>query len=347
MLLNRKENPHGGDIYNRPGVLDFSSNINPEGMPACVKQAVIDAAQTSEVYPDPCCVELRQAIAREERLPVGWILCGNGSAELIYSFAYSLPETQPALIVSPSFSEYGAALRAAGVRAEHYLLKEEQDFRLTDDFLKTDFRQYSAVFLCSPNNPTGITVEPELIRSIAKSGVRLFLDLCFLDLTDDPARYDLPRLLRGFPNVTVLRAFTKNYAMAGLRLGYVLSSDHAFLQTVCEKTPCWNVSTVAQQAGIAAMGCGEWLRRSVAFIRAERERMAEELRACGVRVYPGEADFLLLYSEKDLYEQLLEQGILTRDCSNYVGLRKGFLRVAVRKREENDRLLSAIWEVTK
>ena len=347
MLLNPKENPHGGDIYSRPVLLDFSSNINPEGMPERVKQAVIDAAQTCQVYPDPCCRDLRQAIACAEQVPDEWILCGNGSAELIYSFAYSLPKEKPALIVSPSFSEYGAALHAAGIRTEHYLLKEAQDFRLTDDFLKTDFRQYGAVFLCSPNNPTGITVEPELICAVAKSGVRLFLDLCFLDLTDDPARYDLPRLLREFPNVTVLRAFTKNYAMAGLRLGYVLSSGRAFLQTMSEKVPCWNVSTVAQRAGIAAVGCGEWLRRSVAAIRSERERMTEELQGCGVRVYPGEADFLLLYSEKDLHERLLERGILTRDCSNYVGLRKGYLRVAVRKREENDRLLSAIREVTR
>lgn len=347
MLLTPKENPHGGDIYSRPALLDFSSNINPEGMPERVKQAVISAAQVCQVYPDPCCRDLRQAIARAEQVPDEWVLCGNGSAELIYSFAYSLPKTAPALIVSPSFSEYGAALRAAGVRIEHYLLKEARDFRLTDDFSKTDFRKYGAVFLCSPNNPTGIAVEPELIRTVAKSGVRLFLDLCFLDLTDDPARYDLPHLLRAFPNVTVLRAFTKNYAMAGLRLGYVLSSDGAFLQIMSEKAPCWNVSTVAQRAGIAAVGCGEWLRRSVAVIRAERERMTEELQACGVRVYPGEADFLFLYSEKELYERLLERGILTRDCSNYVGLQKGYLRVAVRKREENDRLLSAIREVTK
>ncbi|MGN1074024.1 MAG: aminotransferase class I/II-fold pyridoxal phosphate-dependent enzyme, partial [Eubacteriales bacterium] len=208
--------------------LDFSANINPCGMPEAVRQALIRAAADCTAYPDPYCTALREKIAAAERVPESCVLCGNGAAELIYQYAYALPKDRPALIAAPSFCEYEQALCAAGIAAEHYLLREEDGFRLTGDFLRTDFSRYGAVFLCSPNNPTGITAEPALIRAAAASGVRLFCDFCFLDLTETPEKYDIPALIRDYPNLTVLRAFTKSYAMAGVRLGYMLCGDAAF-----------------------------------------------------------------------------------------------------------------------
>ena len=271
-------------------------------------------------------------------------MCGNGAAELIYAFAYALPRDKKALIISPAFCEYETALMAAGIGAEHYELSETDGFRVTDALLNVDFTKYGAVFLCSPNNPTGFTVDADIVRALANTGVRLFLDLCFLDLTDDPGKYDIPALLRDFPNVIVLRAFTKSFAMAGVRLGYLLCADEAFMKRLSNQTQCWNVSSLAQAAGVAALDCGDWLRSSVKDIHRERERLTEGLRSLGVRVYPGEANFLLLYTEADLYGELLKRGVLIRDCSNYVGLRKGFYRIAVRTPEENAALLAAVKE---
>lgn len=347
MFINKEKNPHGGDIYSRRTDIDFSSNINAAGMPERVKDAIISSAENCDVYPDPYCTELRWAISEFENVPRDTILCGNGAAEMIYSFAYSLPKEKPALIISPTFSEYETALGAAGIRVMHYALRQSDGFRLTDGVLNVDLNNFSAVFICSPNNPTGIAVDPTLVAAIAKTGVRLFLDLCFLDLTDEPERYGIPDLIKNNPNVVVLRAFTKNFATAGLRVGYVICSDAAFLDKMSEKAPCWNVSTVAQRAGVAAAGCGDWLKESVKTIASERERMKKELRALGITVYDGEANYLLLFSEKNLYELLLERGILVRDCSNYIGLEKGYVRIAIRKRSDNDRLLKAIKEVMK
>lgn len=347
MLINKDKNLHGGDIYSRRVEIDFSSNINAEGMPGRVRDAIVASADSCDIYPDPYCTELRAAISVFEKVPREMILCGNGAAEMIYSFAYSLPKEKPALIVSPTFSEYETALGAAGVRAEHYALRQSDGFRLTGDVLNVDLNNYSAIFVCSPNNPTGIAVEPMLIRALAKTGARLFLDLCFLDLTGEPERYDIPDLTEKYPNVVVLRAFTKNFAVAGLRVGYVICSDADLLEKMSEMAPCWNVSTVAQRAGVAAAGCGDWLKKSVKSIISERERMKKELRALGVTVYDGEANYLLLYSEKDLYKLLLARGILVRDCSNYAGLEKGHVRIAIRKKADNDRLLKAINEVIK
>lgn len=343
MLVNEKS-PHGGDVYTNKVRLDFSANINPAGMPRAVTDALVKAAQNCSAYPDPYCAALRETIARCEGVAAGNVLCGNGAAELIYAFAYALPKDKKALIVSPSFCEYETALYAAGIGIEHYVLFEDDGFRVTDALLNADLAQYGAVFLCSPNNPTGFTVDAGIVRALAQTGVRLFLDLCFLDLTDEPNKYDVPTLLRDFPNVVILRAFTKSYAMAGVRLGYLLCADKAFLSAMSKQTQCWNVSTLAQAAGVAALDCGDWLRSSVGEIHRERERLTEGLRSLGVRVYPGEANFLLLYSESDLYGALLQCGVLIRDCSNYVGLRKGFYRIAVRTPAENAVLLAAVKE---
>ena len=338
-------NPHGGDVFDKEISLDFSSNINPSGIPQTVKEAIVGSAENCDVYPDPYCRRLRESISAYEKIQYDRILCGNGAAELIYAYAYSLEDDRPALIVAPTFCEYQTALCAARKSVEYYLLREDSDFTLNEDIMNTDLSRYSAVFLCTPNNPTGIAVDPELLYELAQTGVRVFADMCFLDLTDEPDRYELPKLIETYPNVTVLKAFTKSYAMAGVRLGYALCTDAAFLERMSEKTQCWNVSTVAQQTGIAATNSGGWLKNSVKTIKAERERMTGILRSCGIKVYPSEANYLLLHTNIDLYERLLQRRILIRDCSDYIGLSKGYYRVAVRTKDENDMLLTAIKEV--
>ncbi len=343
MLINEKS-PHGGDIYTNTVRLDFSANLNPAGTPAAVRDAIIKAASSCAAYPDPYCAKLREGIALLEGVPCETVLCGNGAAELVYAFAYALLKEKKALIVSPTFCEYETALTAAEKAVDHYVLAEKDGFRVTRALLNVDFSQYCAVFLCAPNNPTGITVDASVIRALAHTGVRLFLDLSFLDLTVDPHKYDIPALIKAFPNMVILRAFTKSYAMAGVRLGYALCGDEVFLSAMSRKTQCWNISSLAQAAGLAALSCSSWLRESVQVIAAERERLTKELQALGVRVYPGEANFLLLYSETDLCSEMLKCGILLRDCSEYTGLRKGFVRIAVRTKEENDVLLAAFRE---
>ena len=169
MLLN-KRCPHGGDIYNNDVILDFSVNINPFGMPDEVRDALIKAVDGCKNYPDPYCSVLRKRISEVENVPEDNIICSNGAAELIYSYAYSLPKDRPALIISPTFCEYRAALEAAGISAEYYVLSEENGFILTDDFLTEELHGYGAVFLCTPNNPTGITVSESLLYGIARTG---------------------------------------------------------------------------------------------------------------------------------------------------------------------------------
>ena len=343
-MLYQKKNPHGGAAF-EPGVtLDMSANTNPLGTPPGVLEAVRNALARVRDYPDPYCRELIGAIAAFEKVPEEWILCGNGAAELIYAYGEALkPKT--ALETAPTFSEYALGVERWGCRVDRYPLREADGFCLDGGFLSClEEKRPEVVFLCTPNNPTGRLIPPELLERIletcARLGTRLFLDECFLPLSDGGV--SLKGKLGDHPGLFILKAYTKSYGMAGLRLGYCLTADAALLQRMSEASQPWNVSVPAQAAGIAALKEGDFLARANAVIRAERPRLRAGLEALGIRVCPSEANYLLFRGPEDLGERLLKKGIALRSCANYSGLGPGWFRTAVRTREENQRLLDAM-----
>ncbi|MCI9391393.1 MAG: aminotransferase class I/II-fold pyridoxal phosphate-dependent enzyme [Oscillospiraceae bacterium] len=348
-MLYQANNPHGGDVYGRPVTLDVSVNTNPLGPPPGVVRAVVDAAQLLDRYPDPHCRRLVAALADREGVPEEAILCGAGAAELIFSFCAALrPRT--ALELAPTFSEYAAALAAAGCRVERCALEEEQGFALTEKLLEElERKSCEVVFLCNPNNPTGRLIPPALLESILalceRRGGWLFVDECFLELSDGGRGTSLAPLLRPGRRLFLLRAFTKSYAMAGLRLGYCLCGEGALLERMGRQTQPWNVSVPAQAAGLAALGEEAYLRESRALIQSERRYLREGLEALGLTVCSSQANYLLVKSPAELSGPLLDRGILIRDCANYRGLGPGWYRTAVRRREENRTLLNALGEI--
>lgn len=346
-MLYQTSNPHGGDLYGRSVELDFSVNTNPLGTPTSVVEAVRAAASSLCRYPDPACRELTEALSIHEGVEADCILCGCGAAELIYSYCAVLG-VDCALLVAPSFSEYAAALAPAGISVQYYRLREENGFLLDEDFLKElGDCDCQVVFLCTPNNPTGQLIPPALLREIChicqKRGLRLFVDECFLELSEGGV--SLPGCLEDYSGLFLLKAFTKTYGMAGLRLGYCLTADRALLSAMSRMVQPWNVSLPAQMAGVAALQEGKFLEDARALLRTERPGMVEKLEKLGFTVCPSQANFLLLKSRTDLYVPLLERGILIRDCSNYEGLGPGWYRVAVKRPEENQRLLAALAEI--
>ena len=348
-MLYQANNPHGGDIYGRPVTLDVSVNTNPLGPPPGVVRAVVDAAQLLDRYPDPHCRRLVAALADREGVPEEAVLCGAGAAELIFSFCAALrPRT--ALELAPTFSEYAAALAAAGCCVERCALEEEQGFALTEKLLEElERKNCEVVFLCNPNNPTGRLIPPALLENILalceRRGGWLFVDECFLELSDGGRGTSLAPLLRPGRRLFLLRAFTKSYAMAGLRLGYCLCGEGALLERMGRQTQPWNVSVPAQAAGLAALGEEAYLRESRALIQSERRYLREGLEALGLTVCPSQANYLLVKSPAELSGPLLDRGILIRDCANYRGLGPGWYRTAVRRREENRTLLNALGEI--
>lgn len=345
-MLYQTKNPHGGDIYGEEVLLDFSANTNPYGTPQGVLDAVGAALNEVHRYPDPYCRKLVKAIAEYEEVPKDYILCGNGAAELIYAYCEATcPST--AVELAPTFSEYSLGLERTDCRMERYTLRQENDFSLDEGFLpflaevKPD-----TVFLCNPNNPTGQLIPVELLERIlalcAENGSRLFLDECFLDLSvsGNSMKHHLARC----QNLFILKAFTKSYGMAGIRLGYCLTADAALLERMAKAVQPWNVSSLAQAAGIAALRERDFLRRTLETVDIERKWLMAELRMLGFWVCPSAANFLLFKGPEDLHSRLKAKKIAIRNCDNYHGLGPGWYRIAVRLHEDNILLIEAMQE---
>lgn len=346
---------HGGDWAGYEAQyggtpLDFSSNVSPLGLPEGVRQAVIRSLRDAERYPDPLCRQLRRAIAGVEGIDPLWCLCGSGSADLIYR-AVLARRPRRALVTAPAFAEYEAALSLVSCRTERYMLRKEEDFLLREDFLESVTPGTDMVFLCEPNNPTGRTTSRKLLLEILtrcrETGTLLVVDECFGSFLDVPDRHTLCGQLEKFPNLLILKAFTKLYAMAGLRLGYCLCSDAAFLDAMREAGQPWAVSGPAQAAGIAALAETEYAQAVRALTARERPWLAGELERLGCKVIPGEANYLLFAQEKPLLEPLRRKGILLRGCGNYRGLDGTWYRAAVRNWEDNRRFLAALEDILK
>lgn len=350
-MLYQTVNPHGGDLYTQPIRLDFSANTNPFGTPEAVRRAVVESTNLLNQYPDPYCRELVAALSSFEQVPQEYILCGCGAAEVIFSFCMAV-KPRKALELAPTFSEYSSALESVGCQVERYVLEKDNCFALTGKFLKVLKRtDCEVIFLCSPNNPTGQIIEPVLLEQIAQicheRGIRLFLDECFLDLSDQGCELSMKENLCKYPGLLILKAFTKSYGMAGLRLGYCLSADKDLLTAMGRSVQPWNVSLIAQKAGVAALKETEFLNQTRELIQTQRAWLRNQLQQLGFFVCPAQANYLLLYHKLPIYDRLLKQGILVRDCSNYCGLEQGWFRVAVRREEENRILVDAIQSVLK
>lgn len=344
---------HGGDWagfeadYGYPP-LDFSASISPLGLPHGVQDAIAQSFAEADRYPDPLCRSLRQALSDVCQVPVEWILCGNGASDLIYRAALAR-RPRKALLCSPCFGEYPAALKAVACPVEYHPTSRASGFLPDRSLLQAIRPGVDLLFLTQPGNPSGRAMDRGLLLNILwhcqHTGTFLILDECFLDFLEHPATCTLAPFLKNAPNLLILRSFTKVYAMAGIRLGYALSSNTALLGLMARSGPPWSVSTLAQAAGVAALGETAYLQTVRALVRRERPRLQAELESLGLEVLPGEANFLLFRSPKPLLEGLARQGILLRCCADFPGLDRSWYRTTVRNRADNDRLLRALRQI--
>lgn len=346
-MLYETLNPHGGDIYAEPIALDFSANTNPFGTPKSILDAVREALPQMHRYPDPYCRKLVQAIGDFEGVKKDCILCGNGAADLIYAYCEAV-KPQRAVELAPTFSEYSLGLARAGCQIDRYYLSKDSAFALNEDFLDyLNEKMPQALFLCNPNNPTGRTIAPGLMEEILqlcrRQSIMLFVDECFLDLTDGGV--SLNAYLASNPQLFLLKAFTKSYGMAGIRLGYGMSANAPLLRSMSQTVQPWNVSSLAQAAGIAALQEQDFLQKTKALIRTERAWLKKELEGLGFWVCPSQVNFLLFQGPAQLHSALKARGIAIRNCDNYYGLQSGWYRIAVRLHQENEMLIEAIRQI--
>lgn len=352
---------HGGDIYSAreqlakrkdpPKILDFSANINPLGLPEGVKQAIRDAADSFDIYPDPLCRELVSGLSIHEEVPREWILCGNGAADVIYRAVYAV-KPKKAMVLAPTFAEYEEALNASDCTVVHYELREEDGFEAGEGLLDALDEGLDMLFLCNPNNPTGRLMNKDfllkVLRRCKKLRILLFMDECFNEFLEEPQEYTTKEYLKVFDNLIILKAFTKIYAMAGLRLGHCISANTELLKRIFEAGQPWSVSTPAQIAGIRTMEEKAYLVETKKLIREEREYLIPQFAKLGITVIGSNANYIFVKDgggEKPLHEMLFEKGILIRNCDNYHGLGPGYYRICIRKHEENAVLIGALKEI--
>lgn len=334
---------HGGDIYRNKVDIDFSVNTSPYGVPPMVRAAVNAAVLSIAAYPDPLYEEIREAIGKAEGVPKENIICGNGSSELLFvtanAIAKRMDKKQASLLV-PCFSEYEKALRAAGfVHIHKELLREDNDFLPSEEAGDRLVEEAGLIILGNPNNPTGKLLPKAWLERLLflaeQQGTYVILDETFLPFSQQEQVYeDLKSrwLIR-------IRAFTKTMSIPGVRLGYLICDNEELLEDINSLLPDWNVSIIAAETGVACAQAKKWFAQKVGDaklgVKALREDLQNMLSQYGCKVYSSDANFLLLQGPEDLYEKLLGQGILIRNCSNYDGLAKGFYRIAVRSQEEN------------
>ena len=379
---------HGGNIYkvfrekNIKEILDYSSNINPYGIPESLKSRIIENLEILERYPDPDYVELREKLANLNNVNLSDIILGNGATEIIFLFMKVI-NPKKILIVSPTFGEYERAVKATEISGdtvdlscsngdnknienkkieiEYFELKESDDFKLNIGNLKNELEnKYDLLIICNPNNPTGkflkLVQTEEILKECNKYDTKLFIDEAFIEFLEDGMKESIINTEGNKKNLFVTRAFTKFFAIPGLRLGYGMYFDKELEKKISEKKEPWSVNNIAEMAGLTVLDDAEYIEKTLKWIAEEKIYMYEKLNEIsGIKVYETEVNFITgkidekLFSEglnvKILREKMLEQGILIRDASNFKFLDERFFRLAIKDRASNKRVIEAMKEI--
>ncbi len=350
---------HGGNIeevarrlkISPKDFLDFSANINPLGLSEKVKKAIEKNILKIEKYPDITYYDLKKAIESFENVPYENILLGNGAADVIFNVVRGI-KPKKALLMAPTFSEYEEACLSIDCDIEHFYLKEEDNFSITDDILNKIDKDLDIIFICNPNNPTGVLTTSKDIEKILikakETNTTVVVDESFLDFREDKALYECRELLDIFKNLVIVKSATKFFAIPGIRIGYGFTSNNDLKEKIDRVSISWSINTLAKEALIEGFLDKEYIKNSLEFIKNEKDYLYENLKCIkGLKVFRPSVNFIMVkIQDKALYEKLLEYKIIIRRCNNYYGLSDEFYRVAVRSREENERLIEALKLVT-
>ena len=382
---------HGGNIYkifrekNIKEILDYSSNINPYGIPESLKKRITENLEILERYPDSDYIELRQKLAHLNKVDISNIILGNGATEIIFLFMKVI-NPKKILIVSPTFGEYERAVKATErvedssilrdsnkkkydeksfgkqkIEIEHFELKENDDFKLNIDNLKNELaKKYDLLIICNPNNPTGkflkLDETEEILKECNKYNTKLFIDEAFIDFLEDGMKESIINAKENKQNLFVTRAFTKFFAISGLRLGYGIYFDKKLEKGISEKKEPWSVNNIAEMAGLTVLDDTEYIEKTLKWITEEKTYVYEKLNEInGIKPYKTEVNFITVKIEdnfilkglnvKILRGKMIEKGILIRDASNFKFLDERFFRLAIKNRKNNDRVIETLKKI--
>lgn len=353
---------HGGNLYaairEKGGsfneIVDFSANINPLGLSEPIRQTLYASLESIIHYPDAQGHALKQEISHYYHVKEEQITLGNGAVELMYILCHIL-KPQRVLVTAPTFSEYESAARASDATVEYLYLDAADDFTIDIQGIIKQLPTIDIVFICNPNNPTGTLLTnkqiEELLMATKVHQTYVVVDESFIDFLSDDAPYTCRPLLKKYENLIILHSLTKFYAIPGLRLGFSLTNPELTTQLHHGKDP-WNVNTLAQNAGVAALRDENYQRMSKDYLKkANMDLYHSLLTIPGLKPYPPSVNFILIdikdtnMTAEELGKALVSHDILIRNCSNYPGLSSEYVRIAVKNSEQNHRLIAALQQV--
>jgi threonine-phosphate decarboxylase len=349
---------HGGDVerwaqsagIEACDIIDFSASINPLGPPATARKAFTQSYREISRYPDPCGDKLKSALAKHHGMNPAEILVGNGSTQLIYLLCAAL-RPRNALIVGPAFSEYANALALTGANICMLPLDADEGFRFSTERLMAAWdKDCDIVFLATPNSVTGQLIpktEIEKITHVASTRKSMIVvDEAFIDFVEAES---VKTLVRENPHLVVLRSLTKYYGIPGLRVGYLLGDARRVEQLAAHQEP-WSVNGPALNVALACLADASFTTKTNRWLEGERKFLSEQLATLGgLHPLPSKTNFLLVRTDKrgtdalELRTFLLRKKILIRACDSF-GLGVNYFRVAVRRRQENRRLIASLAE---
>jgi histidinol-phosphate aminotransferase len=325
-------------------VIDFSVNVNPYGP----SPAVIAAARAAPIdrYPDPTASELRRAIGRLHEVPADAVVVGNGAADLLWTLARALCRPRDAvLVVEPTFAEFRTAAGSVGAEVMEWRAAPARDFAIDLGDIERLLARSGAriLYICTPGSPSGSAVPVREVAALASRlpRVTVVLDQAFVTLSEQHLDGEVPVP----PNVVRVRSLTKDHAIPGLRLGYLVAAP-AFSRRIEASRPPWSANSVAQAAGLAALSDAAFIDSCRERLLADRRELATELQSLGLQPVPSCTGFLLVPvpSPDDdgqrLRSRLLGRRILVRNCASF-GLPR-HIRIAARPAADRDKLHSAL-----
>ena len=360
--MNKNPQFHGSDIeaasayYNIPkeDIVCFSSNVNPLGLSESLKRVLADNLDVLSTYPDRNYSNLKSALAKYCGAPAEYFLVGNGSTEMI-SVLIQTRHPKKALVISPTYSEYGRELSLIGCTLDEYVLKESNNFQLDfDDFSKCmQNGKYELVILCNPNNPTSsaLTVFQihRMLEICRRNNSFLMIDETYVEFTDQICEYSAMSLLTEYDNFIVLRGVSKFFASPGMRFGYAASSNDELHQAFQRLQNPWSLNSLAAFAGEIMFFDTEYIEETRTHILSEKKRMMDALSTIScLKLYPAHANFVLTkillpgVTSYHLFDDLMKKGLMIRDCSSFECLDGEFFRFCIMHTEENTILLEAI-----
>ncbi|MCL2202440.1 MAG: aminotransferase class I/II-fold pyridoxal phosphate-dependent enzyme [Defluviitaleaceae bacterium] len=346
---------HGGNAvfeHGNEGIIDLSANINPLGVPEGVESAIIREFPNINRYPDNFNTLLCEKTAVFEGVKPEWIFFGNGASDIIFRLPRAM-KAKKVMVCAPTFADYERSAQSYGAEICRHVMYRDDDFTLDGRFIKAVQKEKpTLIYVCNPNNPTGKLTEARLIGELldcAKQiGAWVVVDECFMDFAQQAVLHTSKIYLEEYPNLVILKAFTKMFALPGIRLGYALCSDEALIDSLYFHGADWAVSNLAQGAGLAALdGAEDFIKRTVAFTSTQRNTLVKELARLGYKISTSEANYIFFRNPHpfDLREKLDRKGIRIRACGNYHGLDDSYYRIAVSTAENNSKLLAAMGDI--